>query len=349
MTQTNRPPRDTVVFDFETDGINFNSSNPADGQWPVTVAAIRYDADGQEKQRFYCAIRPGAEGTPNWSAQAEKTHGITRAELDQAVIIQRELITPATDTTPAVYKETEVPVLHAADALQGLQTLLGLDERPRPEWVIQNAPFDMAFLNRLRQVVGLPALPLEGVYCTKAIGSDVLPIGESKRLQAMAPKYLGHEQGATHNADRDVELANGMFRYFRAHYPEAVKPLDVMLEELLRGCSAVTDIVWQPEHSTLSVSLDACQPEMAARLREALTKEVSLPSKYPNGRPYTIKDDCVVADHGDHLVISLNKLNRGFEHIKADIAAMRLDAPLLDVRQAEDCRRQPQQGASLAA
>ena len=56
MVSEQKKKKIVASLDFETNGISANPANPADGQFPISVAITLFD-NGQEIGDFYCFIK----------------------------------------------------------------------------------------------------------------------------------------------------------------------------------------------------------------------------------------------------------------------------------------------------
>lgn len=159
-----------VIFDTETTGLH-----PELGDRMIEIAAVRVMNGKIRDEVFHSLINPGRQV----SFDALKVHGITQEMLDQApgaaVVIPQFLI----------FLGSDVLVAH-------------------------NAPFDMGFLKKELELLGIPLEKLPSSICTLKQVQKELPDLPHHNLDAIA-QFFGIPVGQRHRALDDAKILAEVF------------------------------------------------------------------------------------------------------------------------------------------
>jgi|GEM_PF-3279854 len=190
-----------VAIDIEASGKDSLQRNPAAGFYPVSIAMVKYDADGNEVGQLYYAIKwPG--GDKKWRQEAQNIHGISRADLAKDSF---ELNGQA------------VQVVEPAQIVDEIRAML-----QDADIIAHRATMDRFFFNEAFAELGLE-LPLDRLICTYALASIVEP-HQAKGLKQLASRagYKFDEQywDAIHDALDDTIMAYDVFRYLSEYASE---------------------------------------------------------------------------------------------------------------------------------
>jgi DNA polymerase-3 subunit epsilon len=154
-----------IVVDTETTGLS-----PADGHRVIELAAIELEGRKVSQRRFHRYLNPERE----IDAGAAAVHGLT-------------------------YERLQDEPLFADIAASFLEFIAGA------ELIIHNAPFDMGFLNRELELLGLPPLQ-NAVTDTLKVAREMHP-GKKNSLDALCSRYeIDNAHRTLHGALLDTEL-----------------------------------------------------------------------------------------------------------------------------------------------
>jgi len=157
-----------IVLDTETTGLD-----PRQGHRIIEVAAIELNGRKVSERHFHRYINPEREV----DAGAAEVHGLTLERLQDEQKF--------------------------AEIAQGL-----LEFIKGAELIIHNAPFDVGFLNKELELIGLPPLAehCPSVVDTLRLAKDLHP-GKKNNLNALCDRYqIDNSQRTLHGALLDTEL-----------------------------------------------------------------------------------------------------------------------------------------------
>ncbi len=157
-----------IVLDTETTGLD-----PKQGHRIIEVAAIELNGRKVSERHFHRYLNPEREV----EAGAAEVHGLT---------LERLLDEPK-----------------FAEIAQGLLEFIG-----GAELIIHNAPFDVGFLNKELELIGLPPLAehCPSVIDTLKLARELHP-GKKNNLNALCDRYqIDNSQRTLHGALLDTEL-----------------------------------------------------------------------------------------------------------------------------------------------